>query len=102
MAKDALAPVRAMIGERLLEIRRHGERLWPLDIHARLDAIRGLAADNGLHALEGVARRSAQLALLPGHRVNTRCCVEHLEVALASRSATDSPVILAALAARLN
>ena len=67
-----------------------------------MDAIRKVAASNGLAALEGLAHCSAQLALLPGHRVATRCCLEHMEEALGSNSATDRTTILAALAVRLN
>jgi len=46
--------------------------------------------------------RSAQLALLPGHRVATQCCLEHFDEALQSESAADRTSILAALALRLN
>ena len=67
-----------------------------------MDAIRQVAAENGLDALEGLAYRSAQLALLPGHRVTTQCCLEHLDEALGSRSQADRTAILAAVAARLH
>ena len=66
-----------------------------------MDAIRQAAAANGLDALEGLMHRSAQLALLPGHRVATRSCLEHLDEALHSRSDSDRTAILAALALRL-
>jgi hypothetical protein len=67
-----------------------------------MDAIRQLAASNGLAALEGLARCSAQLALLPGHRVVMRSCLEHVDTALDSRSPGDCTTILAALAVRLH
>jgi hypothetical protein len=67
-----------------------------------MDAIRRLAAINGLVALEGLARCSAQLALLPGHRVAMQSCLEHVEVALDSISDGDRTTILAALAVRLH
>ncbi len=102
MAGDKLGPVRDQIGECLAEFTSRAERLSPLDIHARMDAIRQIAADNGLDALEGLMHRSAQLALLPGHRVATRCCLEHLDEALESHSSTDRTEILAALAIRLH
>ena len=102
MPKDALAPVRSRIGECLAEIHGRAERLSPLDIHARMDAIRAIAAANGMTALEGLAQCSAQLALLPGHRVATRCCLEHMDVALDSASPADCTKILAALAVRLH
>lgn len=102
MACDKLEPVRHQIGERLAEFTSRAERLSPLDIHARMDAIRQIAADNGLEALEALTHRSSQLALLPGHRIATQCCLEHLGEALESNSRTDSVSILAALALRLH
>ncbi len=102
MAGEKLEPVRNQIGERLAEFNSRATRLSPLDIHARMDAIRQIAADNGLDALESLMHRSAQLALLPGHRIATRCCLEHVDEALDSHSASDRTAILAALALRLN
>ena len=87
---------------RVAEIRDAGPRLSPLDLYARMDAIRQLAAENGLAALEGLARCSAQLALLPGHRVAMQSCLEHVDEALDSRSDSDCTAILAALAVRLH
>ena len=102
MASDPMAVVRAQIGDRIDEIRARSEWLSPLDLHARMEAIRQIAADHGLTAMEGLARCSAQLALLPGHRVALRSCLEHADEAIDSRSPTDCSTILAALAARLN
>jgi hypothetical protein len=102
MAGDRLGAVRDEIGERLAEFGSRAERLSPLDIHARMDAIRQIAADNGLDALEGLMQRSAQLALLPGHRVATQCCLEHLDEALDSHSSADRTAILASIAVRLH
>ena len=99
---DKLGPVRNQIGERIADFSSRAARLSPLDIHARMDAIRKIAADNGLDALEGLMHRTSQLALLPGHRVATRCCLEHLDEALESHSSEDRTTILAALALRLN
>jgi len=99
---DRIGTVRNQIGLAIAEFGRRAERLSPLDIHARMDAIRQIAADNGLDALEGLMHRSAQLALLPGHRVATRCCLEHFEEALESDSSSDRTTILAALALRLH
>ena len=99
---DKLGTLREQISERLATFSSRAERLSPLDIYARMDSIRQLAADNGLDALEGLMHRSAQLALLPGHRVATRCCLEHLDEALESRSSGDRTTILAALALRLH
>src|SRR5690348_10613920 len=102
MASDPLANVRLSVGARIAEIRSAGPRLSPLDLHARMDAIRQIAAENGLAALEGLARCSAQLALLPGHRVAMHSCLEHVDEALDSRSDGDCNTILAALAVRLH
>jgi phage I-like protein len=102
MAGDTLGPARQQIGERLAEFTSRAERLSPLDIHARMDAIRQIAAANGLDALEALMHRSAQLALLPGHRVATQCCLEHFDAAMASESRADGTSILAALALRLH
>src|SRR6476646_5387539 len=102
MASDPLSTVRLNIGSRVAEIRNAGPRLSPLDLHARMDAIRQLAALNELAALEGLARHSAQLALLPGCRVAMQSCLEHVEEALDSHSDGDRTAILAALAVRLH
>jgi len=102
MATDPLAKVRNEIGLRVAEIRDAGPRLSPLDLYARMDAIRQLAAVNGLATLEGLARHSTQLALLPGHRVAVQTCLEHVDEALDSETETDCSTILAALAIRLH
>ena len=102
MANDPLAKVRMQVGLRIAEIRDAGPRLSPLDLHAKMDSIRQLAALHGLAALEGLARCSAQIALLPGHRVAMDSCLEHVEDALDSRSSSDCSTILAALAVRLH
>jgi hypothetical protein len=102
MANDPLAKVRTQVGLRIAEIRNAGPRLSPLDLHEKMDAIRQLASTHGLAALEELARCSAQLALLPGHQVAMRSCLEHVDDALDSRSSRDCTTILAALAVRLH
>ena len=102
MAKDPLAKVMNEIGLRVTEIRDRGARISPLDLHARMDAIRQIAAVNGLAALEGLAHCSAQIALMPGHRVAMQSCLEHVDDALESRDIRDCTAILAALAVRLH
>jgi hypothetical protein len=102
VAADPLAMVRNQVSLRVAEIRERGARISALDLHARMDAIRQLACDHGMPALESLARCSAQLALLPGHRVALQSCLEHVDDALDSRSARDCTTILAALAARLH
>ncbi|MGN6850349.1 MAG: hypothetical protein ACTHJK_12885 [Sphingomicrobium sp.] len=102
MATDPLGKVRNEIGLRVAEIRDAGPRLSPLDLYARMDAIRQLAAINGLATLECLAHCSAQLALLPGHRVAVQTCLEHVDEAIDSDSESDFRTILAALAIRLH
>jgi hypothetical protein len=98
----SLSDVREQLGERIAELSKRATRLSPLDIHAQMDAIREVAAINGLAALECLAHRSAQLALLPGHRISVQCCLEHMDEALSSDRSTDTNAILAALAIRLH
>ena len=101
MATDPLEAVRLQVGQRIAEIRAAGPRISPLDLHTRMDAIRQLAIDHGLSALESLARCSAQLALLPGHRVALQSCLEHVDEAFDCRSDHDCTAMLAALAIRL-
>jgi hypothetical protein len=98
----SLSDIREQLGERIAELSKRAARLSPLDIHAQMDAIREVAAINGLAALEELAHRSSQLALLPGHRVSVQCCLEHMDEALGSNRSTDTTAILAALAIRLH
>ena len=102
MAKDSLAKVRNEVGRRIDEIRSAGLRLSPLDLHARMDDIRKLAAAHGLGALESLARSTAQRALLPGCRVTLQSCLEHVEEALDCHSERERTAILAAVAVRLH
>jgi hypothetical protein len=102
MANDPFDKLRYEVGLRVAEIREAGPRLSPLDLHARMESIRQMAMINGLAALEGLARHSAQLALLPGHRVSMQSCLEHVDEALDSDSTGDCTAILAALAVRLH
>lgn len=102
MAADPLATIRKEVGLRVAEIKSSGLRLSPLDLYARMDAIRQLAAAHGLATLEGLARSSAQRALLPGHRVAMQSYLEHVDEALDSLSQTDTTTILAAVAVRLH
>jgi hypothetical protein len=102
MATDPLARIRTQVGIRVAEIRDAGPRLSPMALHTKMDAIRQLAAENGLAALESLARRTAQLALLPGHRVSMKSCLEHVEEALDCHSDRDCTAMLAALAVRLH
>ena len=100
---ESLNIVRARIGERIAEIEQRVARLKPVDICAKMEAIRGLAAEHGLFALEGLADYAAHHALMPGHVAATRACLEHMDEALMSEDAAhDRESILAALAIRLH
>ena len=100
---DSLNIARARIGERIAEIERRVARLKPVDIAARMEAIRCLAAEHGMAALEGLADYGAHHAMMPGHVAATRACLDHMDDALVSSgSAHDRESILAALAVRLH
>jgi hypothetical protein len=99
---DSLHQVTEALGSRLTELRARAERLSPLDIHQRMDAIRGEADRHGLDGLEALAHLSAQLALLPGCRVSTGACLAHAADALGARTATERQAVLAAVATRLH
>jgi hypothetical protein len=102
MESDSLASARARIGRCVAEVRERGRRLSALDLHARMDEIRQIASVNGMGTLEELARCSAQYALLPGHRVAVRTCLDHVDEAMAGTKPADCTAILAALALRLH
>ena len=101
MATDPLAHVRTQVTSRIAEIRDAGPRISPLALYARMDSIRQLAADHGLAALESLAHRTAELALLPGHRISMQSCLEHVDEAFDCHSDHDCTAMLAALAVRI-
>ena len=102
-ALDSLNIARTRIGDRIAEIEQRIARLKPVDICARMEAIRTLAAEHGLAALEGLADYGAHHALMPGHVAATRACLDHMDDALMSDGgANDRESILAALAVRLH
>jgi hypothetical protein len=102
MGSDSIKLVRGQLGERIAELQARIPSLKPSDIAARMDAIRSLAAEHGLAALEGLADWSAHHAMMPGHRVATSGSLEHMREALDSESPADRQTILAALAIRLH
>lgn len=102
-AFDSISIVRTRIGERIAEIEQRVARLKPVDICARMEAIRSMAAEHGMSALEGLADYAAHHALMPGGIQATRACLEHMDEALLSEDgAHDRESILAALAVRLH
>ena len=101
-AIDSLSIVRTRIGERIAEIEQRVARLKPVDISAKMEAIRRMAAEHGFAALEGLADYAAHHALMPGHVAATRACLEHMDEALISERSHDRESILAALAIRLH
>ena len=102
MGSDSIKLVRGQLGERIAELQSRVPSLKPSDIAARMDAIRLLAAEHGMAALEGVADWSAHHAMMPGCRIATACSLEHMAAALDSDSPADRQTILAALALRLH
>lgn len=102
MGSDSINLIRGQLGERIAELQARVPSLKPGDIAARMDAIRSLAAEHGLAALEGLADWSAHHALMPGCRVATASSLEHMAAALDSESPADRMTILAALAVRLH
>jgi hypothetical protein len=100
--RESLDDLRHDLQRRLHDIRTRADALSPLDIHARMDAIRGEADRAGLHAIEGLAHLSSQLALLPGCRVATATCLDRAGDALGAQSAAERQAVLAAIAMRLN
>ena len=101
MTADQLAQLRTQVAARIAEIRDAGPRISPLALYARMDSIRQLAADHGLAALESLAHRTAELALLPGHRISMHSCLEHVDEAFDCHSDHDCTAMLAALAVRI-
>ena len=102
-ALDSLHLVRARIGERIAEIEARMPRLEPQAISSKMDAIRAIAAEHGLAALEGLADYGAHHAMMPGHAQATRACLDHMGAALDSSDPVhDREAILAALAVRLH
>jgi len=99
---ESLDTVRTRIGRQIAEIESRAARLKPVDICARMAAIRVAAAEHGLVALEGLADYGAHHALMPGHREATRACLSHMDEALHSDRPHDRESILAALAVRLH
>src|SRR5262245_14401390 len=102
-AIDSLNIVRLRLGERIAEIEERVARLKPIDICAKMEAIRALAAEHGMAAMEGLADYGAHHALMPGHVAATRACLEHMGEALVRDGGLhDRESILAALAIRLH
>ena len=102
MGSDSINLIRGQLGERIAELQSRIPSLKPGDIAARMDAIRSLAAEHGMAALEGLADWSAHHAMMPGCRIATLSSLEHIEAALDSESPADRQTILAALAVRLH
>ena len=99
---ESLDIVRSRIGIQIAEIETRAAKLKPVDICARMAAIRVVAAEHGLVALEGLADYGAHHSLMPGHREATRACLSHMDEALHSDRDEDRESILAAVALRLH
>ena len=102
-APDPLDLIRHRIGECISEIEARMPRLAPRAIWRQMDAIRAMAAEHGLAALEGLADYGAHHAMMPGRVQATRACLAHMDEALVSADpAHDRESILALLAVRLH
>ena len=102
-APDPIDLIRHRIGECIAEIEARLPRLAPHAISSQMNAIRAMAAEHGLAALEGLANYGAHHAMLPGRIQATRACLARMDEALVSRnSANDRESILALLAVRLH
>lgn len=102
-APDPLELIRHRLGEYIAEIEARMPRLAPRAICKKMDAIRAMAAEHGLAALEGLADYGAHHAMLPGRVQATRACLSHMDEALVSADpAHDRESILALLAVRLH
>jgi hypothetical protein len=100
---DPLDPIRHHIGQQIADLESRMPRLAPSLISRQMCAIRALAAEHGLAALEGLADYGAHHALLPGRVQATRACLARMNEAL---TCGDAPhhreSILALLAVRLH
>lgn len=102
-APDPIEIIRHRIGECISEIEARMPRLSPQAIWRQMDAIRVMAAEHGLAALEGLADYGAHHAMMPGRVQATRACLARMDEALASGDAArDRESILALLAVRLH
>jgi hypothetical protein len=102
MGNDSIKLIRGQLGERMAELQLRVPSLKPGDIAARMEAIRCLAAEHGMVALEGLADWTAHHAMRPGSRIATKCSLENRAEAIDSDSPSDRQTILAALAVRLH
>ncbi len=102
-APDPIELIRQRICECIAEIETRMPRLAPQAISRQMDAIRAMAAEHGLAALEGLADYGAHHAMLPGRVQATRACLARMDDALVSGNrASDRESILALLAVRLH
>lgn len=102
-APDPIELIRQRIGECIADLEGRMPRLAPRAICRQMDAIRALAAEHGLAALEGLADYGAHHAMLPGRVQATRACLARMDEALTSGDpAHDRESILALLAVRLH
>ena len=102
-ANDPIELIRQRIGDCIAEIEACMPRLGASAICRQMDAIRAMAAEHGLAALEGLADYGAHHALMPGRVQATRACLARMDEALGSGDpAHDRESILALLAVRLH
>jgi len=102
-APDPIDLIRQRIAESIAEIEALMPRLASRAVCRQMDAIRAMAAEHGLAALEGLADYGAHHAMLPGRVEATRACLARMDDALVSGDPShDRESILALLAVRLH
>ena len=102
-APDPIELIRQRIGECIADIEARMPRLAPRAICRQMGAIRAMAAEHGLAALEGLADYGAHRVMMPGRVQATRACLARMDDALVSGDpAHDRESILALLAVRLH
>lgn len=102
-APDPIELIRQRISECIADLEGRMPSLAPRAIYRQMDAIRAMAAEHGLAALEGLANYGAHHAMLPGRVQATRACLARMNEALTSGDpAHDRESILALLAVRLH
>ena len=102
-APDPIDLIRHRIGTCIAEMEARMPRLAPHAISSQMNAIRAMAAEHGLAALEGLADYGAHHAMLPGRVQATRACLARMDDALVGGNRpSDRESILALLAVRLH
>ena len=88
---DSLQLVRARIGERIAEIEARMPPLEPQAISNKMDAIRAIAAEHGLAALEGLADYGNTLPAGGGSARRSLTQASHSQLSRQKSSSVEEP-----------